>query len=73
MSPRPEPRAPLDVAVIGGGASGMVAAIRAARLGRSVVLLERSPSLGEGEISHASSVRAGDIAVHKVIAHCLPG
>lgn len=36
----------LDVVVIGGGASGMVAAIRAARLGRSVAVLERSSSMG---------------------------
>lgn len=35
-----------DVLIIGGGASGMVAAISAARLGRSAVLLEKSPSLG---------------------------
>lgn len=35
-----------DVIVIGGGASGMVAAISAARLGRSVLLCEKSNSLG---------------------------
>lgn len=35
-----------DVVIIGGGASGMVAAIRAARLGRRAVLVEKSPSLG---------------------------
>lgn len=35
-----------DVVVIGGGASGMVAAIRAGRLGRRVLLVEKSPSLG---------------------------
>ena len=46
MASKPGRACPLDVAVIGGGASGMVAAIRAARLGRSVALLERSPSLG---------------------------
>jgi len=40
------PGPPLDVLVIGGGASGMVAAIRAARLGRRVTLVEKSPSLG---------------------------
>lgn len=37
---------PLDLVVIGGGASGMVAAISAARLGRRVLLCEKSPSLG---------------------------
>lgn len=35
-----------DLLVIGGGASGMVAAIRAARLGRTVRIVEKSPSLG---------------------------
>lgn len=35
-----------DVLIIGGGASGMVAAIRAARLGRRAVIVEKSPSLG---------------------------
>ncbi len=35
-----------DVLIIGGGASGMVAAIRAARLGRHAILVEKSPSLG---------------------------
>lgn len=35
-----------DVVVIGGGASGMVAAIAAARAGRRAVLVEKSPSLG---------------------------
>ena len=40
------PGPPLDVLVIGGGASGMAAAIRAARLGRRVTLVEKSPSLG---------------------------
>lgn len=35
-----------DVIVIGGGASGMLAAISAARLGRKVLLCEKSNSLG---------------------------
>lgn len=35
-----------DVIVIGGGASGMVAGIRAARLGRRAIIVEKSPSLG---------------------------
>ncbi len=35
-----------DVAVIGGGAAGMSAAIAAAREGRSTVILERMPRLG---------------------------
>jgi predicted Rossmann fold flavoprotein len=37
---------PADVLIIGGGASGMVAAISAARLGRRAVLVEKSSSLG---------------------------
>ncbi len=37
---------PLDVVIIGAGASGMVAGIRAGRLGRSVRILEKSPSPG---------------------------
>jgi predicted Rossmann fold flavoprotein len=36
-----------DVAVIGGGPAGMMAAGRAAELGASVVLLEKNPSLGK--------------------------
>ena len=36
-----------DAAVIGGGASGIMAAITAARRGRSVVLLDRMPRLGK--------------------------
>jgi fumarate reductase flavoprotein subunit len=35
-----------DVIVVGGGGSGLAAAIEAARLGRSVVLLEKNPDLG---------------------------
>ncbi|QDV09408.1 putative FAD-binding dehydrogenase [Planctomycetes bacterium Poly30] len=40
------PDSAADVLIIGGGASGMVAAIRAARLGRRTILVEKSPSLG---------------------------
>jgi predicted Rossmann fold flavoprotein len=36
-----------DVVVIGGGASGMMAAISAAELGKSVVILEKNASLGQ--------------------------
>ena len=35
-----------DVVVVGGGGSGLAAAAEAARLGRSVVLLEKNPRLG---------------------------
>ena len=36
-----------DVLVIGGGASGLVAAIAARRKGSSVLLLERNPKVGK--------------------------
>ena len=36
-----------DIIVIGGGASGMVAAISAARNGATVIILERMPRLGK--------------------------
>ena len=36
-----------DVVVIGGGPSGMIAAGRAAELGKDVLLLERNNVLGE--------------------------
>lgn len=36
-----------DVVVIGGGPAGMIAAGRAAELGRSVLLLEKNPNLGK--------------------------
>ncbi len=39
--------ASFDVAVIGGGPAGMMAAGRAAELGATVVLLEKNPSLGK--------------------------
>lgn len=38
---------PFDVAVIGGGPAGMLAAGRAAELGAKVVLLEKNPILGQ--------------------------
>ena len=36
-----------DVAVIGAGPAGMMAAIRASQLGRDVVLIERNKSIGK--------------------------
>lgn len=41
-----------DVAVVGGGTSGVAAAVGAKRAGASVVLIERSPYLG-GEATHS--------------------
>jgi predicted flavoprotein YhiN len=38
---------PYDVIVIGGGASGMMAAGRAGELGKRVLLLEKNKKLGE--------------------------
>ena len=35
-----------DILVIGGGAAGMMAAITAARTGKSVILLEKNARLG---------------------------
>jgi predicted flavoprotein YhiN len=36
-----------DIIVIGGGPAGMIAAGRAAELGKSVLLLEKNPKLGK--------------------------
>jgi predicted Rossmann fold flavoprotein len=38
---------PIDVAVIGGGAAGLIAAIEAARTGARVVILEKNPQVGK--------------------------
>lgn len=45
-----------DVVVVGGGGSGLAAAIEAARFGRSVVLLEKNPALGGTTIRSVGSV-----------------
>jgi len=37
----------VDIAIIGGGASGLVAAIHLARQGKEVVILERNPRIGK--------------------------
>src|SRR6187549_2461334 len=41
-----DPKAPLDVVVIGSGTGGYVAAIRAAQLGLRTAVVERQTSLG---------------------------
>ena len=45
-----------DIVVVGGGGSGLAAAIEAARFGRSVVLLEKNPALGGTTIRSVGSV-----------------
>jgi len=45
-----------DVVVVGGGGSGLAAAIEAARFGRKVVLLEKNPALGGTTIRSVGSV-----------------
>lgn len=47
-----------DIVVVGGGGSGIAAAIEAAYLGRSVVLLEKTPALGGTTIRSVGSVTA---------------
>src|SRR3990167_1944493 len=47
MKPKTKPDNIWDVVVIGGGPAGMMAAGRAAELGRSVLLLEKNPTLGK--------------------------
>jgi len=56
-----------DVAVIGGGPGGYVAAIRAAQLGKDVILVEREATLGgiclnEGCIPSKALIHASDLA-----------
>ncbi|WP_276355370.1 phytoene desaturase family protein [Cohnella caldifontis] len=55
-----------DIAVIGGGAAGLAAAALAARSGKSVVVLEKAPSLGG-----RSASRRGNGAVWNLGAHAL--
>ena len=47
-----------DVVVVGGGGSGLAAAIEARELGRSVVLLEKNPTLGGSTARSIGSVTA---------------
>lgn len=44
---RKEKKVKIDVAVVGGGASGIMAAIFAARSGRNVCILEKNPRIGK--------------------------
>ena len=47
-----------DVIVVGGGGSGMAAAIEARRLGRHVILLEKNPTVGGSTIRSIGSISA---------------
>jgi fumarate reductase flavoprotein subunit len=47
-----------DVVVVGGGGSGLAAAIEAARLGRDVVLIEKNPQLGGSTAWSIGSISA---------------
>lgn len=48
----------VDVAVVGGGGTGLAAAVEAARLGRSVLLLEKNPVLGGTTARSVGSITA---------------
>ena len=50
--------APYDVVVVGGGGSGLAAAIEAGAAGRSVVLLEKNAELGGSTAWSIGSVTA---------------
>jgi succinate dehydrogenase/fumarate reductase flavoprotein subunit len=58
MSSRSSQRLSADVVVIGGGGSGLAAAIEAARLGRTVILLEKGPRLGGSTSWSVGSISA---------------
>ena len=47
-----------DVVVVGGGGSGLAAAIEAASLGREVILVEKNPDLGGATIRSVGSISA---------------
>jgi succinate dehydrogenase/fumarate reductase flavoprotein subunit len=61
-----------DVVVIGGGGSGLAAAIEARKLGRSVVLLEKNEKLGGSTAWSVGSVTASNTPhqIAKGIADC---
>ncbi len=47
-----------DVIVIGGGGSGLAAAIEATTLGRSVIVVEKNPQIGSSTIRSIGSISA---------------
>jgi len=49
-----------DAIIVGGGLSGLAAAVRLASTGRSVVLLEQSPKLG-GRCYSYTDEKTGDV------------
>jgi succinate dehydrogenase/fumarate reductase flavoprotein subunit len=58
-------RESVDVVVVGGGGSGLAAAIEAARFGRSVVLLEKNTALGGTTIRSVGSVTSTCTALQR--------
>ncbi len=60
-----------DVAVIGGGPAGMIAAARAAELGAKVVLLEKNPGLGKKLLITGGgrcNILSAEFDAHKLVA-----
>jgi succinate dehydrogenase/fumarate reductase flavoprotein subunit len=62
---------PCDVAVVGGGFAGVVAALRAAEAGKRVVLIEAGPTLGgtavfSGGVAHIFSIHSWEEFRQKV-------
>ena len=53
-----EANEPADIVVVGGGGSGLAAAIEAARYGRKVILLEKNAQLGGTTIRSVGSITA---------------
>ena len=57
----------VDVAVVGGGGSGLAAAAEAAQLGRSVVLVEKEPELGGSTAWSIGSISATNTPHQKAL------
>ncbi len=63
---QPEPEADIDVLVVGGGPTGLAAALAAARRGRSVRLLEASGGLGGMAASLTVAGQRVDLGSHRL-------
>ena len=57
----------VDVAVVGGGGSGLAAAAEAAQLGRSVILVEKEPELGGSTAWSIGSISATNTPHQKAL------